>query len=66
MHTEYTIIFTYPNGKKQYSAYPKKYRELADQKAKEAKAWYEKKNVKVEFYEIVYYGSSFHHSVKIW
>lgn len=65
MRTEFTIICTYPNGKKSFSQYPKKYYDLAFFEFKKAKHIYEPQGVKVEFFEIVYYGSSYHHSRKI-
>jgi len=60
MRTEYTIKITDEKGKVSTSVYPKKY---ADEKAQDYKN--RLTNCKVEYFRIVYNGSSFHHAEKI-
>ena len=66
MRTEYTIVTTFPNGKKQYDEYAKKYADLAEQKAKNCAEFYKDKNTKVEFFKVMWNGSSFYKAEKIW
>lgn len=60
MRTEYTIKITDSQGKVSTSVYPKKY---ADEKAYD----YRKRlaNCKVEYFKVVYNGSSLHHAEQI-
>ena len=60
MRTEYTIRITDSKGKVSDSVYPKKY---ADAKAADYKA--RLTDCKVEYFKVIYYGSSFHHAEKI-
>ena len=60
MRTEYTIRITDKKGKISTSVYPKKY---ADQKAKDYKN--RLTDCKVEYFKVVYYGSSLHHTEQI-
>lgn len=62
MRTEYTIRITDKNNKIQTSVYPKKY---ADEKATSAKAFYEPRGFKVEYFKVMYNGASFYKAEKI-
>lgn len=63
MRTEYTIKITDAKGNVHTSVYAKKY---AEEEAKKAKAWYEPKCMKVEFFKVIWNGSSFYKAEKIW
>lgn len=60
MRTEYTIRITDNKGKISTSVYPKKY---ADEKAQDYRN--RLTDCKVEYFKVVYNGSSFHHAEKI-
>lgn len=60
MRTEYTIKITDEKGKVSTSVYPKKY---ADQKAMDYRI--SLTNCKVEYFKVVYYGASLHHTERI-
>lgn len=64
MRTEYTIKITDNKGKAQFSTYPKKY---ADEKAMKARDfWGKKEGYNVEYFKVIWNGSSFVKAEKIW
>lgn len=63
MRTEYTIRITDKKGKVMTSVYPKKY---ADEKAEQArKFWGDEKGCKVEYFKVLYNGTSFYKAEQI-
>ena len=60
MRTEYTIKITDPKGKTTTCTYPKR---IAEQRAAQLRA--KLNDCIVEYFKVVYYGTSFHHAEKI-
>ena len=64
MRTEYDIQITDNRGKTTHSVYPKRY---AEEKANALREFYAKKDgFKVEFFKVLYNGSSLCKAEKIW